>query len=78
MSIRNVNLTVEQETIIQAIALQTGRTVETLLQNYLEGFIGSLRDEALRPAVDTQFLKLSLADKEKALVSVGIKVFDIA
>lgn len=73
MAIITVNLSTEEVNILNAIATKTGRTPVTLLENYLHGFIRSLKEEAYQDSYMDRFSKLSFAEKEKALSAIPTK-----
>ncbi len=67
MAKHTVTLTVEQEAILQAIGIKTGRSVDELLFNYLDGFVGSLREQANTPVLEETFSKLTFEEKQSAI-----------
>jgi len=64
---REITLTDEQENILSVIVSRTGRTVEQLIGNYLEGWIGQLEPQAKVSEVESKIAQLSDAEKAKAL-----------
>lgn len=67
MAKHTVVLSDEQEAILTAVGLKIGRTGDVLLFNYLAGFVGSLREQAITPVLDETFSKLTFEEKEKAI-----------
>jgi len=61
------NSTDDEDVILERIAKKTGRTVEIIIANYLHGFIGSLRQDAMKEIIAEEFEKLSLTDQKRAV-----------
>jgi hypothetical protein len=67
MAKHTITLTDKQEQILAKMALKTGRTVDELIQNFLEGWVGQLEPQALVSQVEEEFSKLSDAEKIEVL-----------
>ena len=65
-----IALTKNEEDILTAISVKTGRTIDVLLANYIHGFISSLEVEAMKSQYEEIFSSLPFADQEKALTSI--------
>ena len=73
MAIHNVTLTANQEAILAVVSERTGRTVEVLLANFIEGFVNGLRESAMKTIVEEKFAALPQKDKEAAIAFIETK-----
>ncbi|GEM_PF-6031076 len=80
---KTIELTEEHEEILSVFAARTDRTVEELISNYLDGWIGSLKPEAMkgiRTQAEEKLFSLSVSDERKIelLQLMGEKEAEIA